>query len=141
MADEHIPVWKQQVEARASEAGTRVRGIASAIQTLADDMRAEPGTALIADYTERGAGAIERFGVYLEESEFETLIADAEELGREHPLAMAAAGLALGVAVSRVVKATAARRSVHASPRARPATTSKAAKPRRPRTKKAPVER
>jgi hypothetical protein len=139
MADqEPFSVWKQHVETRAAQAGKRVRDVAHTVQDLADDFRKDGATAMLADFTERGAQAIDRAGAYLEESEYDTLLTDVEDYSRDHPVVVAAAGVALGVAISRVIKATAARRSSHESaPRSpRRAASSKAAKPRRPRAKK-----
>ena len=139
MADKQSSsVWKQQVEARVAAAGNQVRAVAQTVQTLADDLRNDAGTAMIADLTERGADAIDRVGVYLEESPFDTLLADAEDYSRNHPVVVAAVGVALGIAVSRLVKATAARRAATegATPRAARTTPSKPAKTRRPRAKK-----
>jgi hypothetical protein len=130
-------IWKQQVEIRAAQAGAQVRAVAHTVQTLADDFRKEPATALIADLTEQGADAIDRVGAYLEESEFETLLADAEEYTREHPLVAAAGGVAFGIVLSRLVKATAARRASESSaPRAKRTASAKPAKAQRPRAKR-----
>jgi hypothetical protein len=138
MSEQTSSVWKQQVEAGAAQAGTRGRAVAHAVQTLADELRTDAGTAVISDLTGRGADAIDRVGVYLEESDFDTLVADAEDYSRDHPLVVAVAGVALGIAVSRVVKATAARRSATQSPtpRAERDAPSKQAKARRPRARK-----
>jgi hypothetical protein len=119
---ESSSIWEQQIESRAAQAGAQIRAVAHTVQTLADDFRKEPATAMIADLTERGADAIDRAGVYLEESKFETLLADA--------------GIALGIAVSRLVKATAARRAADAPPRAKKTASARPAKPRRQRAKK-----
>ena len=137
MADnESSSIWEQQIEMRAAQAGAQVRAVAHTVQTLADDFRKEPSTALVADLTERGAEAIDRVGIYLEETEFETLLADAEEYSRDHPLVVAALGIALGIVASRLVKATAARRAADSPPRAKKTAPVKRARARRPRAKK-----
>jgi hypothetical protein len=133
---ESSSIWEQQIEIRAAQAGAQIRAVAHTVQTLADDFRKEPATAMIADLTERGADVIDRAGVYLEESKFETLLADAEDYSRDHPLIVAAAGIALGIAISRLVKATAARRAADAPPRAKKTAAARPAKTRRPRAKK-----
>jgi hypothetical protein len=77
---------------RDAEAGRRVRAVAQTLHKLANDLRTDSGSAIFADFTERGAEAIDRAGTYLEETRSETILADAEAFSRDRPLVVSTAG-------------------------------------------------
>jgi hypothetical protein len=59
---------------------------------------------------ERLAQYAERVGGYLRERDSHALLADAEDLGRRQPWAVAASGAVLGIAASRFLKASSRER-------------------------------
>jgi hypothetical protein len=63
-----------------------------------------------ARYAEQAADRAERLGNYLKDSDGETILRDVEEFARRKPWAVAAGGLALGFAASRLLKASSTER-------------------------------
>ena len=59
---------------------------------------------------------VDRVGSYLEQSDFRTLMSDAEEFSRQRPWAVASIGLVGGLMASRLLKSTAARRHALSQP-------------------------
>ncbi len=100
-----------QLDNRSSEAGQKVLTTAAHLKTIADQLRSDELTGGAACLADRGAATLERVGHYLDASNGDRLIADAERFGRERPWVLAGAGLALGLAGSRMIKASAARGS------------------------------
>jgi hypothetical protein len=82
------------------------------MRTVADQLRNDPNTAVAADFAERGADVVDRIGAYVEQTPFEQMMADAEQLSRRQPWIVATAGLAAGIMASRLLKSTAARRNM-----------------------------
>ncbi|GEM_PF-2645850 len=100
----------RQVEQRSADLGRQVLGAADSLHRIAQQLRQDELAHRAADLADGGAAMIERFGRYLQESDFDQLVSDAEEFGRERPLAVAAAGLVAGFVASRMLKASAAQR-------------------------------
>jgi hypothetical protein len=100
-----------EIEARSSEYGGRIRGTAETVRTVAQQLREDPTTAAAAGLAARGADLADRVGTYLEQTPLERMIADAESLGRRQPWMLATVGIAAGVLASRLIKSTAARRN------------------------------
>ena len=68
-----------------------------------------------ARYVEQAADRAERLGSYLERSDGERIVRDVEDFARRNPWAVAAGGLALGFAASRMLKASSSERYRSAS--------------------------
>jgi len=99
-----------QLDSRSSDVGTRVLATASSVKRIAEELRGDElshGAAAVAD---RGAETLERIGRYLDSSDGETLVRDAERFSREQPWAIATTGVVLGLVGSRMLKASAASR-------------------------------
>jgi hypothetical protein len=60
--------------------------------------------------TQQLAERVEQLGQYLREADADRILRDVEDFGRRQPWIMAAAGLAVGVAAARVMKASSRRR-------------------------------
>ena len=73
------------------------------------DLR-EQGQEPHAKAAEKVAEHAERVGGYLTESDADRILHDAEDFGRRQPLAVVAAGAALGFAASRFLKASSRNR-------------------------------
>lgn len=100
---------REQVDQRTTQAGDRALGTAGDIRSISEELRKQgkDGPARIAD---RGAEQVERAGSYLRDADADALLGDIERVGRERPWAIAVAGLAIGIALGRALKASSGRR-------------------------------
>jgi hypothetical protein len=98
-----------QVDQRSTQAGERIAGTASDVRSIAEELRnqGKDGPATLADQV---AGQADRVGDYLKGASGERILRDVEDVARRQPLLVAAAGLALGFAASRLLKASSGRR-------------------------------
>jgi hypothetical protein len=117
MANEQITTLLiGQLETRTKSAGRSVRSTANMLRTISGQLRDDDTSKGAAHVTDRGADLIDRAGAYLEQSDFHTLISDAEGFSRERPWAVASLGLVTGLLASRLLKSTAARRHALVGP-------------------------
>jgi hypothetical protein len=100
---------REQVDQRSTQAGERALGTAGDMRSVSEELRKQgkDGPARLA---ERGADQVERAGSYLRDADADALLNDVERFGRERPWALAAAGLAIGIALGRALKASSRRR-------------------------------
>jgi hypothetical protein len=100
---------REQVDQRSTQAGEQVNQHASDLRDVAGQLREQgkEGPAKIAD---QAADRVERAGSWLKESDADRILSDVEDFARSKPWAVAAGGLALGFAASRVLKASSSRR-------------------------------
>jgi hypothetical protein len=96
---------REQVDQRSTQAGGQVRSTARALRETARRLRDE-GQDGPARATERAAQQADKVGGWLEDSDADRILRDAEDFGRRQPFAVAAIGLALGFAASRFLKAS-----------------------------------
>jgi ElaB/YqjD/DUF883 family membrane-anchored ribosome-binding protein len=100
---------RDQVDQRSTEIGERVGGTAGDARSVAEELRKQ-GKDAPARYVEQAADRAERLGGYLQESDADRILNDVEDFARRNPWAIAAAGLALGFAASRMLKASSGER-------------------------------
>ena len=100
---------REQVDQRSTQAGEQVKTTADDIRTVGQQLR-EQGKDQPAKIAEQAADRAERLGSYLQDSDADRILGDLEDFGRRQPLAVAAAGLALGFAASRFLKASSTQR-------------------------------
>jgi hypothetical protein len=100
---------RQELDRRSTTVGEQIGEQASDLRSVGSALR-EQGKDRPAQAAERLAGYAERVGGYLREKDPDALLSDAEEMGRRRPWAAAAGGLALGIAASRLLKASSGRR-------------------------------
>ena len=98
-----------QVDQRSTQAGERIAGTASDVRSIAEELRAQ-GKDAPANLAEQVAGQADRVGDYLKGASGDRILRDAEDFARRQPMLVAAAGLALGFAASRFLKASSSRR-------------------------------
>jgi len=100
---------REQIEQRSTQAASQVNEQASDLRSVGESLRSQgkDGPARAADQL---AGYAERVGSYLQDKDAQTLLSDAEDFGRRQPLAVAAAGLIVGFAASRFLKASSGQR-------------------------------
>ena len=105
-----------QLETRTKIAGQSVRSAANALRTIAGQLREDDTSKALADVADRASDMVDRVGSYLEQSDFHTLMSDAEDFSRQRPWAVASIGLVGGLLASRLLKSTAARRHALSQP-------------------------
>ena len=100
---------REQLDQRSSQAAEQVNQQASDLRAVSDSLR-EQGKDRPASAADRLAEYAEKAGGYLREKDSDALLADAEDLARRQPWAVAAGALALGFAASRFLKASSSKR-------------------------------
>jgi hypothetical protein len=100
---------RDQVDRRSTQAGGQVQSAAQDVRKVAEQLRGQ-GKETPARVAEQVADRAEAFGSYLRDADGERLLGDAETFARRQPWLVAAAGLALGFAASRFLKASSSRR-------------------------------
>jgi ElaB/YqjD/DUF883 family membrane-anchored ribosome-binding protein len=95
----------QEVDRRSSQAGEQVSSNASDARSVADELRKQ-GRDAPARYVEQAADRAERIGGYLQQSDGDRILRDVEDFARRNPWAVAAGGLLVGFAASRMLKAS-----------------------------------
>jgi hypothetical protein len=98
-----------QVDQRSTQAGERIAGTASDVRSIAEELRSQ-GKDTPANLAEQVANQADRVGDYLKGASGDRILRDAEDFARRQPMLVAAAGLALGFAASRFLKASSSRR-------------------------------
>jgi acyl-CoA reductase-like NAD-dependent aldehyde dehydrogenase len=119
---------REQLDERSSQAAAQISEQASDLRSVGESLREQgkDGPARAADQLAQYA---EKVGTYLGDKDSHALLDDAERFGRRQPWAVAAGGIALGFAASRLLKASSGRRyrngltvpqpaGVYATPRA-----------------------
>jgi hypothetical protein len=111
---------REQLDQRSVQAARQINEQASDLRSVGESLRdqGKEGPAKAAD---RLAEYAEKVGSYLRDKDSSALLADAEDFGRRQSWAVAAGGLALGFAASRVLKASSSRRYQDRLTVARPA--------------------
>ena len=99
----------EQVDQRSTQIGEQVKSNAGDVRSVADELRKQ-GKDTPAKYVEQAANRAERVGGYLENSDGDRILRDVEDFGRRNPWAIAAGGLLLGFAASRMLKASSSQR-------------------------------
>jgi ElaB/YqjD/DUF883 family membrane-anchored ribosome-binding protein len=95
----------QEVDRRSTQAGEQASSNASDARSVADELRKQ-GKDAPARYVEQAADRAERIGGYLQESDGDRILRDVEDFARRNPWAVAAGGLLVGFAASRMLKAS-----------------------------------
>lgn len=101
--------FREQVDQRSTLAGERASATAQDVRSVADGLR-QQGKEAPARLAEQAADRVDHVGRYLRSADADRLLADVEDFARRRPWAVAAAGLALGFAASRVLKASSRQR-------------------------------
>ena len=100
----------EQLDERTTQVGGQARQMAQALRQSGGQMRDQGANRQVAGIAEGAADRIDRLGGYLEQTSGDALLRDAEEFARRRPWLVAGVGLAVGVVVSRFLKASAERR-------------------------------
>jgi hypothetical protein len=100
---------RDEVDRRSTEAGEQATSVADAIRQASQQLR-EQGNDQAAKPMEQAAQRVESAGQWLRDSDGDRILHDVEDFGRRNPLAVAAGGLAIGFALSRLLKASSTER-------------------------------
>jgi hypothetical protein len=100
---------REQVDQRSTQAGQQVNTVADDVRTVAGELRNQ-GKDKPAQYAEQAAQRVQSVGQWLERSDGDKILTDVEDFARRRPWAVAAGGLALGLAASRFLKASSSER-------------------------------
>src|SRR5215208_1632560 len=100
---------RDQVDRRSTEAGEQAGSAAQALRDTSDRLRQE-GNEPVAKGMEQVAQRVESAGSWLRDTDGDRILRDVEDFGRRNPMAVVAGGVALGFAVSRLLKASSRRR-------------------------------
>jgi ElaB/YqjD/DUF883 family membrane-anchored ribosome-binding protein len=99
----------EQVDQRSTQIGDQVNSNAGDARSVAEELRKQ-GKDAPARYVDQAADRAERLGGYLQNSDGDQILRDVEDFGRRNPWAVAAGGLLLGFAASRLLKASSSQR-------------------------------
>jgi ElaB/YqjD/DUF883 family membrane-anchored ribosome-binding protein len=99
----------EQVDQRSTHAGQQVNTVAQDVRSVADELRSQ-GKDKPAQYAEQAAERVHSAGQWLEQKSGDELLRDVEDFARRNPWAVAAGGLVLGLAASRLLKASSTER-------------------------------
>jgi ElaB/YqjD/DUF883 family membrane-anchored ribosome-binding protein len=108
--DQSKSFLSKQVDERSTQLGQQIETVAQDLRRVGDHLQETGIGGAAAGYVNQGVDLIERLAHYLEDSDGERLIADAENYVRRQPWALAGAALVLGFAASRLLKVSSARR-------------------------------
>lgn len=100
---------RNQVDQRSTQAGRQVNTVADDVRSVAQDLRTQ-GKDTPARYAEQAADRVQSAGQWLENKNGDELLRDVEDFARRNPWAVAAGGLLLGLAASRLLKASSSER-------------------------------
>ncbi|HEY7073756.1 MAG TPA: hypothetical protein VH418_00240 [Solirubrobacteraceae bacterium] len=96
---------RDEVDRRSTQAGEQVSATAGAIRQASSHLR-EQGQDGPARLVDQAAGHVERAGSWLQESDGDRILHDVEDFARRQPLVVVAGGIAVGFALSRLLKAS-----------------------------------
>ena len=100
---------REQVDQRSTQAGERATGTAQDVRSVAEELRRQ-GKDTPARLADLAADRAEGVGRYLKGADADRLLADVEAAARKRPWVVVAGGLALGLAASRLLKASSGQR-------------------------------
>jgi len=96
---------RDQVDRRSTQAGEQAGSTAQALRQASQRLR-EDGNEPVAKGMEQVAQRVDSAGSWLRDADGDRILRDVEDFGRRNPLAVVAGGVALGFAVSRLLKAS-----------------------------------
>ena len=100
---------REQVDQRSTQAGEQISSAADDVRSVAGELRTQ-GKDTPARYAEQAADKAQEVGQRLQNASGDELVRDVEDFARRNPWAVAAGGLLLGLAASRMLKASSGER-------------------------------
>jgi vacuolar-type H+-ATPase subunit H len=100
---------REQVDQRSTQAGEQISSAADDVRSVAGELRTQ-GKNTPARYADQAADKAQEIGQRLQNANGDELLRDVEDFARRNPWAVAAGGLVLGLAASRMLKASSGER-------------------------------
>jgi ElaB/YqjD/DUF883 family membrane-anchored ribosome-binding protein len=100
---------REQVDQRSTQAGQQLSSAADDVRSVAEQFRTQ-GKDTPARYAEQTAEKAQKVGQRLRDASGDELLRDVEDFARKNPWAVVAGGLVLGLAASRMLKASSSER-------------------------------
>jgi hypothetical protein len=100
---------REQVDQRSTQAGEQITSAADDVRSVAQELRTQ-GKDTPARYAEQVAEKTQQLGQRLQDASGDELLRDVEDFARRNPWAVAAGGLVVGLAASRMLKASSGER-------------------------------
>lgn len=100
---------REQVDQRSTQVGRQIGSAADDVRSVAEELRAQ-GKETPARYATQAAEKAGQAGEWLRDADGDQILRDVEDFARRKPWAIAAGGLALGFAASRLLKASSGER-------------------------------
>ena len=100
---------REQADQRSTQAGEQLSSAADDVRSVAGELRTQ-GKETPARYAEQAADKAQEIGQRLQNASGDELLRDVEDFARRNPWAVAAGGLVLGLAASRMLKASSSQR-------------------------------
>lgn len=99
----------QQIDQRSTDLGNQLSTHVDSLRTVSDSLR-QQGQETPAKLADNVAQRVDGVAQYLRNADGDQLLTDLENIGRRQPWVVLTAGLALGFAASRLLKASSAQR-------------------------------
>jgi vacuolar-type H+-ATPase subunit H len=100
---------REQVDKRSTQAGEQLSSAADDVRSVAGELRSQ-GKETPGRYADQAAQKAQQIGQRLQDASGDELLRDVEDFARRKPWAVAAGGLVLGLAASRMLKASSGER-------------------------------
>ena len=100
---------KQEVDSRSTQAAVAVGSTANSLRAVGKELRNQ-GEETPAKLADQIAEKVEQVSEYLSNSDSDRILSDVENFGRRQPWLVIGAGLAVGLAAARFLKASSGRR-------------------------------
>ena len=100
---------REQVDQRSTQAGQQLGSAANDVRSVAEQFRTQ-GKDTPARYADQAADKAQQVGQRLQDASGDELLREVEDFARKNPWAVAAGGLVLGLAASRMLKASSSQR-------------------------------
>ena len=101
---------RSMIDSRSTEVGSQMTSAARAVRSAGNELR-QQGSTTAATVVDAMADGAQRLGSYMESTDADSLLRDAEALARRRPWLVAGAAATIGLLASRLLKASSARRS------------------------------
>lgn len=111
-ADKGRGALRGQVDQRSTQAGQQAQTLAETLRQTASQIRMEGDEqkARYAGIADQGADRLERVGGYLADADADEILGKVEDVARQQPWLIAGAGVLLGIAAARFLKASSSER-------------------------------
>jgi hypothetical protein len=100
----------EQFEARKHTAADQTEKLAGVVDRVSEELRGQDQESL-ADYAGQLAGSMKNFAESLRQRNLDELVKDTQQLARSNPTLFVMGSVAVGIALSRFLKASAERRA------------------------------